>query len=239
MRRQNIYSLLIAASTAVVLTTFTVQQAVTWVPGFYVQQLSVTATTQKSQRVRLAQFVEELAAELAAEGEWTAELSDTVINGWLAVDMPEQFPRLLPPNIRDPRVSIEPGRALIACQYQDGGARAVLSLALDTFVTDKPNEIGLRILSARVGAVPAVSGLIEQAMGAITVASARSGFQIRWIDQQEPPAAVLTIPRHYLQSGQSVKIEQVEFQDGKLRVAGEAIADQNSGPQLVGQTTAL
>ncbi len=50
-------------------------------------------------------------------GHWSAVFTDEQINGWLAADLPEKFPQLLPPEIQDPRVVFAPGQLQLACRY--------------------------------------------------------------------------------------------------------------------------
>ena len=92
------------------------------------------------------------------EGEWRVTISDDQINGWLASQLPKQFPYLLPHHASDPRVRIQNDKAHLACQYSNGRMSAVLSMAVEAFATDKPNVVGVRIVTARIGAVPGLMG---------------------------------------------------------------------------------
>jgi hypothetical protein len=161
----------------------------------------------------------ELHEDVHDEGQWQAIFSDDEINGWLAVDLKEEFPHLLPHRVHDPRVSISEQAAQIACQYKSPDVTVVLSMDVGAFVTAEPNVVGLRIQRARIGAVP---GLVKMAKEEITRAAQRARIKLRWAEQDGDDVAMVTVPSDVVMEGHQVFIEKIEFHDGEVHLAGRS-----------------
>jgi len=209
-----VFSLCAALALTTLALTYRASQ---WVPPFYEQ-------LQRAEPVGLASFGDEFERELLelhnaweASGQWSGIFTDEQINGWLAMDMQEKFPILLPTTVKDPRIAIKDSQAHLACQYVNGGVSAVLSMVVDVSLTERPNEVALRLRTARIGAVP---GLMRQAMQKISVAAIRSGIPIYWKQIESDPVAIVRIPAGVFELGKSLVIESLELTDGRLAVAG-------------------
>ena len=230
-RRFAVFALLAAAALTAAALTYRASQ---WVPPFYQQTLV-------ADRADLAAFGDDLERELLNlhseindDGHWEGVFSDEQINGWLAVDMLDKFPQLLPPAIKDPRVIIKDSQMHMACQYQNGGVSVVLSLAADVSLTERPNEIAVRLRNARIGAVP---GLIRQAMPTISLAAIRSGVRIYWQQLENDPVAIVKIPVDVFDEGRDLIVESVNLTEGRLAVTGRVDApepeEETESPQEV------
>ncbi len=72
------------------------------VPKFYSAELAVERQLQESDSNRMVQQAVSLHNELHHRGPWHEDIEAKMINAWLAVEMPRNFPDLLPPGMRDP-----------------------------------------------------------------------------------------------------------------------------------------
>jgi hypothetical protein len=192
-----------------------------WIPEFYQRKLATSA----DQLVANAESFEKEMTRLHADahdedGRWELSVSDDQINGWLMLDWPQRFPRALPSNIREPRVAIEPGKCNVACQYEDGGTKAVLTMTIDIQPAGKPNQVKLRILSANIGSV---SGLGHHAIGMLSYTGRRLGFRMRWPKRGQNPEAIVHIPRSWLDKNRRVQVERITFSDSKVLITGTSM----------------
>ena len=215
---RSVTSLLITLSVMAVLTLVVMAHSV---PDFYRPKCAATWVSLPELCATMQEDLQQLREDASREGRWHAAFSDDQINGWLTVDLPTRFPRLLPAHVKDPWVAIQTGEAHIACLYQNGNACAVLSLVLETFLTDRDDEIGLRIRSARIGAVP---GLTDKAVDAITYAARRARVKLRWQRLGDEPVAVVRLPRKLFAPHCRVRLEKISLSDGTLCIHGRSVA---------------
>ncbi len=218
---------ILAMCVGALMGAFAVYRSLQWVPQFYEQKLVESEASLAEHGEEMEQHVLDLHEDVHDEGQWQAVFSDDEINGWLAVDLKEEFPHLLPYRVHDPRVSISEQAAQIACQYKSPDLTVVLSMDVDAFVTPEPNVVGLRIQRARIGAVP---GLVKMAKEEITRAARRSRIKLRWDQQNGDDVAMVTIPSDVVMDGHQVFIEKIELHDGEVHLAGrsEQIANDDS-----------
>ena len=215
----------LAMSVGALIGAFAVYRCLQWVPQFYQQELHASEASLTAGGQQMEQHVLELLDDLHDEGDvhdegqWEATFSDDEINGWLAVDLKKEFPRLLPHRVHDPRVSISEEAAQIACQYKSPDLTVVLSMDVDAFVTDEPNVIGFRVHRARIGAVP---GLEKMAKDEITRAARRSRIKLRWTEQDGVHVAMVTIPGDAVLKGHQVLIDKIELHEGAVHLAGRS-----------------
>ncbi len=217
--------MLTGVSLLMLLSTY---QASQWVPEFYAAELAADASNSIEKAHQLEQQILEVYNAVQNEGDWRVTISDDQINGWLASQLQKQFPYLLPHHASDPRVKIQDDEAHLACQYSNGRMSAVLSMAVEAFATDKPNMVGVRIVNARVGAVP---GLMGTAVDQISWGARRSRIRLRWQQKDGQPVALIEIPECLLNEQLTVCIEQIELGDGQLVLAGNTRAE-IAEPQL-------
>jgi hypothetical protein len=190
------------------------------VPAFYEQALSPKLTP-REQTVLSDDFehdVLELHNDAGKLGGWEAVFTDEQINAWLATDLPRDHPRALPDDMREPRVNITPELARVACRYRHESLETVLSLEAEIHLTDKPNQVAVRIRSVRAGWVPLpVGSLVKQA----TEAARRKGVELVWSQQDGDPVALFTISaRHEQSPNREVYVDTLELRDGEIRLAG-------------------
>ena len=98
MRKLLRYLLLTTVVLAVLLGAglYLLKRAAQKEPEFYQQALRAEPAQQEVAGDELEQEVLELHNEVRQPGVWEAVFTEEQINGWLAADLPEKFPRGLP-----------------------------------------------------------------------------------------------------------------------------------------------
>lgn len=161
--------------------------------------------------------------DMVEEETWYAEFFEAHINGWLASDLPRKFATALPDNMREPRVKIEPEKFQVGAATEILGIETVLIAAIDFFPTESTNEFGLRVLSVHAGQMPIPVSFFNQLA---TELFQKYQIRVRWYDDDNGmPVAVLTLPKDLLSyQGKQMVLEQLEFVDGSVRLAGRSEA---------------
>jgi hypothetical protein len=149
---------------------------------------------------------------------WETRISAEEINGYLAVDFAEKHPGVLPKNVQEPRVLIEPDRLAVAFQMELGGLRCVYSLEAEVYLSE-PNVVACRILGAKAGMMPLP---LKSVLDKFTGASKRLNIPIRWVQEDGDPVALLTIAPDLPEENRRLVVETLQLQDGGLYLAGEA-----------------
>lgn len=159
------------------------------VPDFYEENLVVAPLGTEG-----ADFEEQALAlhnQLQHTGHWEARFTEEQINAWLASDLPEKFPTLLPPSITEPRIALEADAVRLAARYHRGNLETVISLTGDVYLTDQPNEVAVRISQARAGYLPLPLG---QFLEEIRERAQRADVTLRWTEVAGDPVALIRVP---------------------------------------------
>ena len=128
--------------------------AATHEPQFYREALKTEPAQQAELGAQLEQAVLDMRNDALRGGRWQAVFTDEQLNGWLAADLPEKFPNLLPAGVEEPRIVIEQNEAHIACRYDNGQISTVISFALAINLTDEPNTLAVQVSKLRAGGCP-------------------------------------------------------------------------------------
>jgi hypothetical protein len=217
-------------------------------PDFYQQSMAMSdhEAFEAGEALEVAALY--LRNDVIEEEAWVAEFKEGQINGWLASDLPRKFSKLLPDEVRGPRVGIDPGEFRIALATEIKGIETVLVAALEFFPTGVSNEFGLRVLGVHAGWLPIpVSFFTEPASELLQ----DNRIKVQWYDDDGGlPVALLTVPESKLRyEGKKIVVEQLEIADGSVRLSGRsepvfekstsATDAQPDDPETVVQTTEL
>ncbi|MDG2384312.1 MAG: hypothetical protein P8N76_21765 [Pirellulaceae bacterium] len=189
------------------------------VPEFYTVALKFDAVSADQAGDELEQQVLELHNELEQGKTWELVVTAEQVNGWLATDLEEKFPDLLPPEVCQPRVNFLDGETHIACQLKTPQVDTVLSMALEPYLTKEPNEVAIRVAYVRAGSVPVpLKGLLDK----VSAAAIEAHLPLQWSQSKGDPVALLRVPtdRPELESG--IVIERIRVEDGKFYISGKA-----------------
>ncbi|HEY1065216.1 MAG TPA: hypothetical protein VGE52_03875, partial [Pirellulales bacterium] len=97
-------------------------------PKFYQEALVVSPQKQREASDQLLAQAAALQSTARREGDWEAVFTAEQINGWLAVDLVENHPDVLPKEVRSPRVAFKPQEVLVGWTLAQSGLETVCSL---------------------------------------------------------------------------------------------------------------
>lgn len=195
---------------------FLLYRATQHVPEFYQQALRAEPVAQKQASDEMLQKTTDLAKNVKKKGHWEAIFTDAQINGWLAVDLQASHSNTLPPEIRDPRVVIEPGQVQLGFRFVRGDWNTVVSLAVEPTMPE-PNLLALRIRRVRAGSVPLP---LNRLLDEISKAVSRTDIRLEWRQADGDPVALLSLPSPRDTNGKQVRIEAVRLGRGEIYVSG-------------------
>jgi hypothetical protein len=236
-RRIIIAAALLALSVALALLS--VYQASRRVPDFYRRALAAAPAAQHEGGQRFEQQALALHNQLHHAGRWEIRFTQDDINGWLAAELPEKFPQLLPAGVSEPRVAIDKGAVRVAVHYERGGVDTIVSLAGHVQLTEQPNEIAVRIDQARAGLVPVpLARFLEE----IAQRAARADIPLRWTESQGAPVALVRVPLETKDARRQLVLERLDFREGEFTVAGrtkgESTDQDNQAPPVTANQSA-
>jgi hypothetical protein len=207
-----------------------VWRATQQVPEFYEVAIKKEPVRLAKQGEVLEQKVLELHNEVRHPGRWETTFTDEQINGWLAVDLPEKFPRALPKGVTEPRVAIQPEKAQVACRYQTTKVKTVFSMGVEISLTDEPNVVAVRIRKAQAGLMPIP---LHQILQHATRYAHKSEVPLRWVQQDGDPVALVTVPsEHEDFVHHKIRIETVELREGSVYLAGRTEDSEFAAPPV-------
>ena len=201
-----------------VVGTLLLYQAAQREPEFYQHALSIEVENHEEAGDQLEQSVLDLHNDVREAGTWEAVFTDEQVNGWFASDMPDKFPKVLPPGTQEPRVAIDSEAIRVACRFDNGKLRTVISFALGVDLTTETNTLAIRISKLRAGALPVP---LKQILDKITEAARRGNLPLRWTQVDGDPVALVTVPiTHEDYAHREVYLDSIEMRDGALHLAG-------------------
>ncbi len=188
-------------------------------PRFYAEAVAVAPAQQKEAGQQFERNLLAMHNDLQQGGRWKRVFTDRQINGWLAVDLPEKFPDLLPPSIRQPRVALTPRQLQIAFHYESEQLSTIVSLTLEIGLADEPNTLVVRVRKAQAGWVPLP---LKDFLDHISAAARHADLRLRWTQIDGDPVALITLGDDASDKTQeSFVLEMVEIGQGKLTVTGQ------------------
>jgi hypothetical protein len=203
---------------ALVATTVAVYKAAQHVPEFYSEALAADSTRQPNAGDKLEHDVLKLTNEVKFEPKWEATFTAEQINGWLAVDLLEKFPHLLPPEVSNPRVAIAQDEIKVACRYKSGQIDAVISLVGSVSLTNEPNVVAVRIKRARAGALPIP---LSQFLEDVSRAAADHNLDLRWAKADGDDVALIRLPVENTHlDDRTLHLDSFELKPGAAHLSG-------------------
>jgi hypothetical protein len=188
------------------------------VPEFYSAALTIDPIKQRDAGYELERRALQLTNEVQYGGHWEATFTAAQCNGWLAIDLEEKFPDLLPLEVSDPRVAIMPEEIRVACRYKTSKVDTVISLACSVAMTEEPNVIAVRVLRARAGALPIP---LSQFLDEVTSAAAETNLDVRWSQIDGDPVALVRLPLEHTDfPDRTLHLESIQLRDGAAMLSG-------------------
>lgn len=203
---------------ALAATFYSVYRATQHVPDFYSQALVANPAEQRTAGDELERRALDLRNEVQRGGDWEALFTEQQINGWLAVDLVEKFPNLLPKNVSEPRMILLPGEVQAACRYKSDRFDAVISLVATISMTEERNVVAVRIKRARAGALPIP---LNQFLDDVTRAAHNSNLDLRWLQTEGDPVALIRLPTENTDlPDRMLHLEKFELRRGEAYLSG-------------------
>lgn len=186
------------------------------VPPFYQKAIEVGLPESRRGSDLMLQRSTALASDLKRGGRWKALFTAEELNGWLAVDLPENHAGSLPPGVEAPRVSLAPGRLMLGCRYRLGIFRSVLWLEVEPYLTGR-NSVAIRIRQMRAGWLPVP---MQSVLSSVDEAVRQANLRIEWSQSSGDPVAVISLPPQRDSSGSQFTLDTLRLSDGKLFASG-------------------
>jgi len=146
---------------------------------------------------------------------WLVELTEDEINGYFAIEIPKQFPKLSSSGIRDPRISLKNDKLEIACRIEQGMVSGVLDLALDIQFS-QPNRLEILFQRAYIGLVPFSRETIRDIVGD----ALQGNGQIETTTIQEYPALVVDLGNGLKNQDFSLILREIRPSNSSLSISG-------------------
>ena len=142
-------------------TLATLLLAVKSKPAFYAKSLSVERSVwvQKS-KIAVEKTTGAFEKLTPSETKWKTEYSEDEVNGYLAIGLQQDYPKILPKEIKNPRIQLFDDQLKFACEIDAGSFSGVLDLGLK-IQFPKPNSCEIRFQNARLGLLPFSSETIR------------------------------------------------------------------------------
>jgi hypothetical protein len=158
----------------------------------------------------------DLTSSLETKGQWLIAFTADQINGWLAVDMPKNHPNMLPKQLTDPRVAIDPNGVTLACRATQASVTTVISLKVDVYLS-KGNTVAVRIRKARAGSLPWSLGKV---VDGCTKAAHEAKLNMTWRHIDSDPVALIKIPVEQRSGKHQILITTLQLEEGRILVGG-------------------
>lgn len=206
-------------------------------PKFYKEAMQIEVHRQVEVGDQFEHEVLELRNDARQVGEWQAVFTAQQINAWLAIDLPEKFPEVLPAGVEDPRVAIEDEVIRVAARYTKDSFESVISFALDVRLTEEPNHLAIRIHDVRAGALPVpLTAWLEK----LQERSRDTKLNVQWSQSDGDPVAIVEVPSYDPDKpDQMLLLESVAVEQGSLRFAGRTGSAESLGVQLDSSDSAI
>ena len=192
-------------------------------PEFYQVALRQTPEFARAKGAELETTVMEIYNAVLEQGPWRGEVSQDQINGWLAIELPQKFPEMLPEDVvADPRVSIVKGEISLAGRAQYQGVKGIVVAKLDVFKTDQKNQFAVRFRGIHAGVIPIP---IRSFADDISKGLNRHGYQTMWTELEGDPLLTVIVPEEELliHALYRVNIETVDIEEAKIIVSGTTV----------------
>ncbi|MBA2117543.1 hypothetical protein HOV93_47420 [Planctomycetes bacterium FF15] len=220
-RKKTFLVVFVVAAVLIAAVTGSVYNATQHVPDFYTEALHVEPTTAHETGEVLEEQVFAFSNQVKKPRPWSLRLTDKQINSWLAADLKEKFPELLPEHIEDPRIAVKGKTLLVGCKYNGQSLNSILAVSLDCFLLEgEPNVVGIQLHNVTAGALPIPLG---QLISEIDTYAGKAEIPIRWQQRDGDPVALITIPSTGKDIEGEIRIEALEFKDGEILLSGKTI----------------
>lgn len=156
-----------------------------------------------------------LASSRRMNRNWSLDLPEDQINGWLTIDLPRNHGYLLPVGFSEPRVALRENCVLLAGRYQKWGLSTALLLELNVDLSE-PNLLSVRFERAQAGALPLP---MADALALVGSLADDLDLHVTWRQAEGDPVALLRLPPA-APGDDALMLEALLIEGGRLRASG-------------------
>lgn len=185
------------------------------IPDFYAE--AVAADLAPPERKQAAkEFVQRtlrIVEDVEHADVWAEEFRQEQINSWLAEELHQKYPELVPANVSDPRIGLHDGALSLGFRYEDETWGGIVSIRVRPFVPE-PNRLAIEVVSIRAGLVPVP---LDELLKEIAKEVELEGLPVAWSRRNGHDVAIVT-----LDPGKDGPVlERIEVEDGVIRASGK------------------
>jgi len=189
-------------------------------PEWYQQALAAPPAAEKKAD-EFERRVAALGSDVRLEQQWEAVFTQAEINSFLATRLNDEFAKMLPAGVSDPRVVLRDGEMLLGARYHRGAINSILTVRATAHLTDNANEVAVALRDSRAGAVPIpLSKLVEE----IEELAQREGIDVRLRDTPDGPVILAQLPEEHDKVVGRVHVKTIEVLSGEVYLAGRTLA---------------
>jgi len=192
-----------------------VYRAARSVPEFYETTTAIPEAEADKAGHEFTATTVSLAGQVRREGDWSALFTDAQVNGWLAVDLPQKHPELLPPGYEQPRVRFTDQGLQLGVRYHLAGVPTIVWIDVDIQMTGA-QEAAFRFRRVRAGLLPLPLG---QILDALTQVADDLDLPMRWTTVEGDPTAIVGL-LSMGDDGMRYDLDALELTDGELYLSG-------------------
>ena len=206
--------------------TWYAYQSAQKLPEFYQTALTAPPDLLEQEGKEFESRIFDLQNESQEQGQWQAIFTEGQVNGWLATDLPEKFPDAIPPQVGHPRIRIDDEGLELAFRCRSRRFQGIIVAKGDAFCTEHPNEIAIRIKSAKAGIVPLPIG---PWVDSIARTLRHAGTDTTWTEIEGDPTAIVVLPRSLTDNDDlRFQLETVQLSKGLLLLGGVTVETRKS-----------
>jgi hypothetical protein len=148
------------------------------------------------------------------------EFTDELINSFLEEGfITSNVAKLLPEDIRDPRVAIQPDKVRLAFRYGKGLWSTIISIDLRVWLPkSEENVVALELKGLHAGSLPiSAQSLLER----VSETARQQNLDVTWYRYDGNPVALLRFQAD--QRSPTFRLRKLELHPGKIVISGQAI----------------
>ena len=209
---------IIAASVLAVLIIIPVAGwlSLAYQPQFYRAIRSLSRAQREAKAKHFVANSLQLRNDITNERTWQAVFTDQEVNAWLAEELMTHFADQIPASVHEPRIAFDHDQVTFAFGLDKGPIRSVIWVVARVSVPED-NVLALSVEKVRAGVIPIA---VSQVTGPLTRAARERGLDIRWMENEEPPVALI---RYRPDGGRAdVVLQKLTISRGKIRFSGRS-----------------
>lgn len=214
---RRLFRLAVVGVSGLTVGLLTVVVAAQQPPKFY--RLAIAPTDPAAAEALARRMVSKAAALHSASGRpgpWEGVIRESEVNAWLAVDLPRNHARVLPPGVESPRIAFQSQRVAVAARTAVGPVSAVAWAEMEVWLQGV-NQVGLKPVAAGLGRLPVPrDAMLRHLAGRLAAAGLVTDLR----RTQGGLLLVVSPPASYDASAGNCRLESLAVDAGELLVAG-------------------